>query len=306
MQKRYLAVFITFLIIIGCSEPEEINFDEDTKEGTVDVEVSKDSLLHPDQILNIAHRGASGHAPEHTLPSYETSVNMNADYIEIDLQMTKDGVLISLHDSEVSRTTDGEGAVNDLTLDEIKELDAGSWFNKENPNMSDNKFNNLEIVTLDEIIDHFKLDANYYIETKKPEDSPNMVKELISILNKHKLIGPDIPEGKVIIQSFSESSLREVSELEPSIPLIQLINYKSKATINKEQLDKIKTYAVGIGPNFKFLDKKYVEQVREANLLLHPYTVNDVDDMKRLIKWGVSGMFTDYPDRLDDVLLELE
>lgn len=306
MLKRYIFVFIIFLTIIGCSENKEADMDEIAKEDTGSVEVSDNSLLQPDQILNIAHRGASGYTPEHTLLSYETSLNMNADYIEIDLQMTKDGSLIALHDSNVARTTNGRGEVDNLTLEEIKILDAGSWFNIENPDLADDEFNNLKVVTLDEIINYFGMDVNYYIETKNPEESPNMVKELISILNKHNLIGPDIPEGKVIIQSFSESSLLEVFELEPSIPLIQLISYQSKATINKKYLNKVKKYAVGIGPNFQYIDEQYVKQVRGAGLLIHPYTVNEIEDMERLIKWGVTGMFTDYPDRLDDVLLELE
>src|SRR5690625_4170533 len=90
------------------------------------------SLLSSKRIVNIANRGASGHAPEHTLVSYETSEEMTGDYLEIDLQMTKDNQLIAMHDAELSRTTDGDGLVKDHTIDEIKILNAGKWFNKEN------------------------------------------------------------------------------------------------------------------------------------------------------------------------------
>ena len=85
--------------------------------------------LHKD-IANVSHRGASGHAPEHTLISYDMGEKMHGDYIELDLQMTKDGQLIAMHDEKVDRTTDGTGFVKDMTLAEIKELDAGSWFNE--------------------------------------------------------------------------------------------------------------------------------------------------------------------------------
>ncbi|MEH7158917.1 glycerophosphodiester phosphodiesterase family protein [Neobacillus drentensis] len=84
----------------------------------------------------IAHRGDSGNAPEHTMVSYELARRLGADYIEIDLGMTKDGQLIAIHDSTVDRTTDGNGRVNSLTLSQIKELDTGSWFNQQFPNKS--------------------------------------------------------------------------------------------------------------------------------------------------------------------------
>lgn len=90
----------------------------------------------PSKILNISHRGASGHAPEHTISAYQLGEEMKGDYIEIDLQMTRDGTLIALHDTTVNRTTNGEGAVRDLTIEQIKELDAGSWFNERYPDLA--------------------------------------------------------------------------------------------------------------------------------------------------------------------------
>jgi len=93
--------------------------------------------IHPaltdNKTLNVAHRGASGYAPEHTLLSYELGESMKGDYIEIDLQMTKDGELIAMHDETLDRTTNGTGLVKDYTLEEIKQLDAGSWFNEKYP-----------------------------------------------------------------------------------------------------------------------------------------------------------------------------
>src|SRR5699024_8710557 len=89
-------------------------------------------LHYPEgKIIKIPHRGASGHATEHTMPSYELGEQFNGDYIEVDLQMTKDGTLIGMHDETVDRTTDGSGLVRNMTVEEIKELDAGSWFRSE-------------------------------------------------------------------------------------------------------------------------------------------------------------------------------
>lgn len=302
--------FFLFLIIVllGCSTDISLEgeaTEHKKKQNTVHTLAPVQSLLSPERILNISHRGASGHAPEHTIIAYKTGEEMIGDYIEIDLQMTDDRQLIAMHDEDVSRTTDGEGLVKDFTLNELKELDAGTWFNEINPDLAQPAFSQIRIPTLDEILATFGKDANYYIETKTPEQYPAMVDVLLETLQSHDLIGPEVEEGKVIIQSFSEESLLEVHAKESSIPLIQLISYESTAEISTRELEHIHKYAVGIGANYKFLTEDYVEQVRDAGLLLHPYTVNEMEDMKRLIKWGVTGLFTNYPDRLNEVLRDM-
>lgn len=306
MRIIYTIGLLLMITLTGCHSYTPIESHEQPDSEKVKQQQNDHALLSPDRILNIAHRGASGYAPEHTLESYLAGEKMIGDYIEIDLQMTKDGELIAMHDEDVSRTTDSEGAVQDFTLDEIKTLDAGTWFNEENPELAQPAFSHAKIPTLDEIIDNFDEEANYYIETKTPEEYPGMVKELISTLKKHELIGPDTPQGKVIIQSFSETSLHDVHEIDSSIPLIQLISYQDTANITTTELDKINAYAVGIGANYKYLTKEYVAKVRKAGLLLHPYTINEKKDMKRLIEWGVTGMFTNYSDRLNEVLEEID
>src|SRR5699024_4537079 len=104
---------------------------------------------------------------------YDLAFELDADYLEIDLQMTADGVLVAMHDDTVDRTTDGEGAVSDYNLDDLQALDAGSWFNEEYPDEAKEEYTGQQIPTLGEIFEHFKQDANYYIETKEP--GPNAV-----------------------------------------------------------------------------------------------------------------------------------
>ncbi|UBH16107.1 hypothetical protein LAU40_03920 [Macrococcus armenti] len=109
-------------------------------------------------MLVIAHRGASGYAPEHTLISYDLALeNENVDYLE--LHLTKDNYIVSIHDDDVDRTTNGHGKIKELTIKEIKQLDAGSWFDK--------KYINEKIPTLNEILDRYGSEANYYIEIKE-------------------------------------------------------------------------------------------------------------------------------------------
>lgn len=258
--------------------------------------------MNSNKLLNVAHRGASGHAPEHTIPSYKLGDQMNGDYIEIDLQMTKDGVLVAMHDETVDRTTDGTGLVKDYTLEELKKLDAGSWFNEENPDKAKPSYEGLEVPTLEEVIQTFGKDKRYYIETKSPEVYPGMEKELLRILEKYNLTGENARSSKVLVQSFSKASLLKMRDLAPNLPLIQLIHYVTPATITDQELQEINRYAVGVGMSYTQIDEEYVEKVRDSGLLIHPYTVNEKEDMKRLLDWGVTGMFTNYPDRLDEVL----
>ncbi|WP_349410249.1 glycerophosphodiester phosphodiesterase [Pseudalkalibacillus sp. SCS-8] len=259
-----------------------------------------------ENILNIAHRGASGYAPEHTLASYSLGEEMNADYIELDLQMTKDGELIAMHDETLDRTTNGEGLVKDHTLEEIKQLDAGSWFNEKYPEFAKKEYENLKVPTLDEVLSKYGKEANYYIETKSPEVYPGMEEKLLATLEKHGLIGEGTDPNKVLIQSFSPASLKKIHELDSSIHLVQLLWYTSPASISDAELSAYKDYAIGLGMNHSQIDENYVQKVKQHGFEIHPYTVNEKEDMKKLLKWGVTGMFTNYPDRLAQVTADME
>lgn len=251
--------------------------------------------MHKD-IVNVSHRGASAYAPEHTIAAYDMGEKMHGDYIELDLQMTKDGHLIAMHDVTLDRTTDGTGSVKDYTLNEIKQLDAGSWFNEKYPYASKAEYEGLKVPTLEEVFKKFGKNNSYYIETKSPDVYPGMEKELLRLVEKYK-----INKDKLLVQSFSPQSLKVMNELDPTIKLVQLISYKANAEITNEEIMEIKQYAMGIGPNHTYLNEEYVQKVVNSGLELHPYTVNDKERMKQLINWGVTGMFTNHPDLLHDV-----
>lgn len=251
--------------------------------------------IHKD-IVNVSHRGASAYAPEHTIASYDMGEKMHGDYIEIDLQMTKDGHLIAMHDVTLDRTTNGTGSVKDYTLNEIKQLDAGSWFNEKYPYASKAEYEGLKVPTLEEVFKKFGKNNSYYIETKSPDVYPGMEKELLKLIDEYK-----INKEKLLVQSFSSQSLKVMNELDPSIKLVQLISYKANAEITDAEIKEIKQYAMGIGPNHTYLNEEYVQKVMNSGLELHPYTVNDKERMKQLINWGVTGMFTNHPDLLHDV-----
>jgi glycerophosphoryl diester phosphodiesterase len=262
-------------------------------------------------VLNIGHRGASGYAPEHTIPAYDLALEMGADYIEIDLQMTKDGVLVAMHDDTLDRTADApegvpkrfcSGPVIKRTLEQIKMCDAGSWFNEAYPQYASEEYVGLQIPTLEEIFQRYGTSVNYYIETKNPEAAPGMEEELLRLMEEYNLIEPAAQDWQVLIQSFSAESLMKIHGMNSSLPLIQLYSSTETSESIQASLVQVSTYAVGIGPSMTDVDAALVEAAHALCLDVHPYTVNETADMQAMIDLGVDGMFTNFPDRLDALL----
>jgi len=258
-------------------------------------------------VLNVGHRGASGYAPEHTIPAYDLALRLGADYIEQDLQLTKDGVLVAMHDETLDRTARGPknnctGLVIEKTLAQIKTCDVGSWFNEAYPQYAKPEYVGLKILTLEEIFRRYGKGVNYYIETKNPEAAPGMEEELLRLMNEYGLTQPAADHWQVLIQSFSPASLQKIHAINLSLPLIQLYDSTETSASIQTSLDTTRTYGVGIGPSKTDVDASLVGAAHGRCLDIHPYTVNEKQEMKALISLGVDGMFTNFPDRLDQVL----
>lgn len=285
MKKISLITIICFFIVISIFVFRQINEHKYTK-----------AINQSNHIKNIAHRGASAYAPEHTIAAYKLGQQLKGDYIEIDLQMTKDGHLVAMHDETVNRTTNGKGLVKEHTLEEMKQLNVGSFFNEKYPNLAKKEFENAKVPKLKEIIEMFGHNANYYIETKSPDEYPGMEEKLLEIIKYYQI------SDKVIIQSFSEESLQKIHSLHANIPLVQLLSYQKSVQLNELEIEKYKTYCIGLGMNYKYIDSAYVKKIKKHGLEVHPFTVDNEKDMKKLLSWGVNGMFTNYPDRLHSIL----
>ena len=266
----------------------------------------------------IAHRGASAYAPEHTLEAYRLAMQQGAVFVEQDLQITKDGVLVCLHDITLERTTNVakifpdrftmEGSekhwyVADFTLKEIQQLDAGSWF--------DPKFAGARVPTWQEAIDLIRNKAGLYPETKAPEvygqRGFNMEKLVLGQLRKNKLPNAKTP---VIIQSFSPESLQKMKrEMKTKVPLVFLISPEQEAWLTADKLQKIRTFAVGIGPAKVLVDGKpeLVKLAHQKGLSVTCYTffskktgrfANVREEMLYFLQTlGIDAVFTDNPDQ---------
>ncbi|MFJ5714099.1 glycerophosphodiester phosphodiesterase family protein [Neobacillus sp. NPDC093127] len=271
------------------------------------------STLRPitSDVAVIAHRGASAYGPEHTLAAYKQAMQMKADYVEFDLQMTKDGHLIALHDETLERTTNAmelypdraPWRVKDFTLDEIKRLDAGSWFNAKFPNLAKKEYVGQPVPTLEEAIKFVKQKGNgkvgLYMETKAPNVYPGMEEKLIEILKKTNVLN----DNHLILESFSEESLRKLKTMAPNVKLIQL--YTAAMLKGKDvyqEFKRISEYAAGVGPSKELVVPAFMEAAHQNQLLVHPWTVNSQDDLAALLSLGVDGEFTNNPDLLADLL----
>lgn len=243
------------------------------------------------ELLLIAHRGANNLAPEHTIPAYEKAIELNADYIEIDLRMSKDGHLIALHDETLDRTTGISGEPTDYTLDELKQFDAGSWYSED--------FKDEKIPTLEEIFDTFKEDTRYYIETRTVNDEIVMEEKLIELIKEKKL------SDRVIIQSFSEESLKKIHQLNEAIPLVQLVYNENIDEVNGEE---IKSYATGIGPFGLHINEGFVKRMQKEGLDVHVWFFNESEKelIQKVLSMGVDGVFTDFLNNTEEVMNQLD
>lgn len=255
----------------------------------------------------IAHRGASWDAPEHTFAAYDLALAQGADWIEQDLQMTRDGQLVVLHDDSLDRTARGpaadcSGLVREKTLAQLARCDVGSWFNAEYPDRAQGAFVGARIPTLDSVLARYAGRARFYIETKNPADAPGMEDSLLAVLRRHRLVGRGADEGRVLVQSFSSASLERLHAREPRLPLVQLWDDEIPAGELEALLDWVRAYAVGFGPNRRLVSKRLVDAAQARGLDVHPYTVNAEPTMAVMLELGVDGMFTDRPAALRSLL----
>jgi len=272
----------------------------------------------------VAHRGASAYAPEHTMAAYRLAMEQGADYVEQDLQITKDGVLVCLHDLTLERTTNVEEVfpdrfrmedgkktwpVSDFTLAEIKRLDAGTWFNA--------KFAGERVPTWQESIDLIRGKTGLFPETKGPEvygsRGFDMEALVLAELEKNRLHQPSAdPKTPVIIQSFSPESLQKMRKMGTKLPLVLLISDGDRDRgkwLSDEGLDNAKRFADGIGPAKSLLltDPTLAKRAHARGLSITPYTFRSSDAQKGqtvrdemakyLYEIGVDALFTDNPDQ---------
>ena len=240
----------------------------------------------------IAHRGASGYAPENTLPALSKAIELGANYLEIDVHQCKDGHIVAIHDFDVERTTNGSGSVKDLTIDEIKKLDAGLWFD---PNFAETK-----IPTLQEVIDAIGANVKLVVEVKGgSEEYPGIEESIVSIVKQKKV------ESQVIFKSFSIDVLERFKSLAPDIPRLYVfvLHFSDLNLTLDKWIDFTDIYDNPAKVQYFqahrwFINKSLIEKAHANKIKIIAWNVNSVDDIESMLQLGVDGIETDYPDRV--------
>ncbi|MFA7744382.1 glycerophosphodiester phosphodiesterase [Salinicoccus roseus] len=244
--------------------------------------ISQNAAQHT---MNIAHRGASGYAPENTMAAFDKALEMKADYIEIDVQLSEDGEVVLMHDGMIDRTTDGSGSVDDYTLEELKQLDAGSWFGPQ--------FAGEQIPTLEEVLDTYRGKIGILIEIKNASQHPGIEEEIAGALEERNMDKPN--NGKIIVQSFDHGSIARFNALLPNVDTGVLMGYNAEG-ISDAQLAQFATYADYVNPNHQMVDADLVNRIHDYGMRIAPYTINDQSRINELMENGVDGIISDYPD----------
>ena len=239
------------------------------------------------QVSNVAHRGATAYSPENTIAAFDLAVDMKADYIEIDVQRSKDGELVLIHDTTVDRTTDGTGKVGDLTLEQLRSLDAGSWKGEQ--------FAGEPIPTFEEILDLYRGKVGILIELKAPELYPGIEEQVAAALIERNLDKPQ--NEKIIIQSFNFESIKKMDQLLPQVPIGVLTSNRADTTL--EALKEFSTYADWFNPSYGIVTEELVNQVHSLGMQIGSWTVRSQEAADFLFEMGVDAIISDYPDYVD-------
>ncbi|HUJ32504.1 MAG TPA: glycerophosphodiester phosphodiesterase family protein [Candidatus Acidoferrum sp.] len=228
----------------------------------------------------IAHRGASGHAPENTIAAFERAVQLGAGFIETDLHLTRDARFVAIHDRTLERTTNGRGAVHDYTLAELRELDAGKWFDRE--------FMGEKIPTLEEVLEFGrKHDVVFYLEVKY-DAAWGMHHALVAALQKTE------SAARTVVISFDPGTILAVHKLDASIMLGLLVE-RGVPDLAKAATE-VGARQVGLAASL--VTPELIAKSHQADLLVAAWTVNTAAEMGAMMSAGVDGIITDFPDRL--------
>ena len=228
-------------------------------------------------IIVVGHRGAMGHALENTIESVKKAIQLNVDGIEIDVFKSKTGELVVYHDPFLSRLSNSNAFIEQISLDSIKKVELKGG---------------LSIPTLNEVIDIIPEKIFLNIELKGSNTAFETNKVIIEYLKEFNL-----PPSKFIISSFRWDELKKFRNLNKDIPIAILVDSLHKID-NAIKLAK-EINAVALNPNNKFITRKIVNKIQSNNIKVFPYTINSPKNIKRMKSMGVDAIITDYPERIN-------
>jgi len=225
-------------------------------------------------ILKIGHRGAKGYEPENTLISFKKALDMRVNGIELDVHLSSDEVLMVIHDEKVDRTTNKKGAVNSLSLSELKKLEIETKHT---------------IPTLKEVFDLVNQQCFINIELK----GIGTAEQTVLLIDQY-IFEKNWSYSHFIVSSFDWNALQEVKNLNSQIPIGVLTNTDIDLAFAFAKFIK----ATSIHPNFHLLNQENTKNMQKEGFSIFPWTVNETEDIKRMKSFNVNGIITDFPDRI--------
>ena len=237
--------------------------------------------IDPSTILNVAHRGGESHAPENTFAAFDNVPSLGTSWVESDLRISADGEIVLIHDATVDRTTDGTGAVCEMSVAELNSLDAGSWFAPE--------FTGQRIPTLSEFFQRYKSRLHAMLEIK---DAGRVEERLV------QLIAADASYHEVVIIGFDRESLERVKNLDDRVAVGWTALDPSDAHVDA---------AIGMGCHHMGIrhdriTAEVVARINERGMPVRSTNVPDVETMRHVVACGVMGMTINFPEKLADLL----
>ncbi len=235
-----------------------------------------------------AHRGASKVAPENTLPAFAAAIDLGADGVELDVQYTQDGKLVVFHNPTLESCTNGSGRVTSHSFEEIRKLDAGSWFGPQ--------FAGTKIPTLDEVLEflHGKLLVNIELKTVDLATS-TIGADVVAAVRQHQMA------DDVVISSFNPVALRRARQAGREIECALLLAHDLPGWM-RSTVARHYSLAQSLHPDVPMVDRKYVTWAHKRGFAVRPWTVDDEDDMQRMISLGVDAIITDLPEVLRSLM----
>ena len=228
-----------------------------------------------------AHRGASAHAPENTLAAFDLAVEQGADGIELDVKLSSDGHVVVIHDPTVDRTTGAHGQVKDMSLDELRDLNAGSFFSEQ--------FHDVKIPTLEEVFESLGNKVLINIELTNYTTRYDHLVESVCMLVKRFGF-----QKNVLFSSFLGANLAKARSYLPNVPTGLLALPGILGAWHRSFGFAFGKYDA-LHPNIQNVTQQHIYFVHRLNRRIHVWTVNEEQDMHRLFKWGVDAIFTDDP-----------
>jgi glycerophosphoryl diester phosphodiesterase len=253
----------------------------------------------------VAHRGSSAEHAEHTLTAYERAVADGADALECDVRMTRDGVLVCVHDRRVDRTSDGRGSVSALELSDLHQLDFSSWKSRQHDPLLEASWQEVDheggrVLTLERLL-QLVLDQDrrveLHVETKHPTRYGGLVeKALVELLERYGLARPLTRSvSQVTVMSFAATSLRRLTVMAPMLPTVFLMQHVPL----RFRDGTLPPQCSIAGPSLEILRRhpRYVERVHDKGNRVHVWTVDEREDIDFVLELGVDAVITNRPRR---------